>query len=109
MTEDARREVSVELAHEMTRRYIAARKLRDSGFDEEGFRFAAALLAAQRNTKIVGIFARLWKRDGKVRYTKYLPRMWGYLERDLSHPSLRDLKAWFDRHVTQSWRGTLGN
>lgn len=109
LTEDARREVRVELAHLMTRRYVAARKERDAGFDEEAFRFAAALLAAQRNTKIVGIFARLWKRDGKQRYMQYLPRMWGYLERDLSHPALRDLKSWFDRHVPRDWRGTLGN
>ena len=109
LVEDARREVSVDLAHEMTRRYIAARKARDAGFDEEAFRFAAALLAAQRNTKIIGIFARLWKRDGKARYTQYLPRMWGYLDRDLSHPALHGLKSWFDRHVPRAWRGTLGN
>jgi hypothetical protein len=109
LVEDARRDVRVELAHLMTRRYIGARKARDASFDEEAFRFAAALLAAQRNTKIVGIFARLWKRDGKLRYTKYLPRMWGYLERDLSHPALRALRSWFDRHVPHEWRGTLGN
>jgi len=109
LTEDARREVSIDLAEAMTRRYIAARRADDSRFDEEAFRFAAALLAAQRNTKIVGIFARLWKRDGKPRYTQYLPRMWGYLKRDLDYPALSDLKSWFDAHVPQAWRGTLGN
>lgn len=109
LTEDARRDVSVELADAMARRYIEARRAGDARFDEEAFRFAAALLAAQRNTKIVGIFARLWKRDGKPRYTQFLPRMWGYLARDLNHPALSPLKAWFDRHVPQTWRGTLGN
>lgn len=109
LVEDARREVSVDLADAMTRRYIAARKAENARFDEEAFCFAAALLAAQRNTKIVGIFARLWKRDGKVRYTQYLPRMWGYLDRDLTHPALASLKSWFDRHIPRSWRGTLGN
>ena len=108
LTEDARRDVSVELADAMTRRYIAARKA-SGGFDETAFRFAAALLAAQRNTKIVGIFARLWKRDGKPRYTQFLPRMWGYLARDLDHPALGALRGWFDRHVPQAWRGTLGS
>jgi aminoglycoside/choline kinase family phosphotransferase len=108
LTEDARRDVSVDLAEAMTRRYIAARR-GDGHFDEEAFRFAAALLAAQRNTKIVGIFARLWKRDGKPRYTHYLPRMWGYLRRDLNHPALGELKGWFDRHIPHAWRGTLGN
>lgn len=108
LTEDARRDVSVDLAEAMTQRYIAARKALDVRFDEEAFRFAAALLAAQRNTKIVGIFARLWKRDGKPRYTQYLPRMWGYLARDLQHPALGDLKRWFDTHIPRAWRGTLG-
>lgn len=108
LTEDARRDVSVELAEAMTTRYIEARR-GQRGFDEEAFRFAAALLAAQRNTKIVGIFARLWKRDGKPRYTTMLPRMWGYLARDLKHPALAPLKTWFDRHIPQDWRGTLGN
>jgi aminoglycoside/choline kinase family phosphotransferase len=109
LTEDARREVSPALADAMTARYVGLRKAADAQFDEESFRFAAALLAAQRNTKIVGIFARLWKRDGKPRYTQYLPRMWRYLERDLSHGALKDLKAWFDKHIPQSSRGTLGN
>lgn len=109
LTEDARREVSVELADAMTARYIQRRLTDDRQFDEEAFRFAAALLAAQRNTKIVGIFARLWKRDGKPRYTQFLPRMWRYLERDLSHGALGDLKSWFDKHVPQDYRGTLGN
>ena len=45
-------------------------------------------MAAQRNAKIAGIFARLYKRDGKPRYLAYLPRVWGYLNRDLEHPAL---------------------
>ncbi len=109
LTEDARREVSIDLANSMMKRYVDLRRRTDPAFDEEAFRFAAALLAAQRNTKIVGIFSRLWKRDGKPRYTQYLPRMWGYLDRDLSHPALGTLKAWFDRHIPREWRGTLGN
>lgn len=109
LTEDARREVSPALAQAMTDRYVARRRAESAAFDEEGFRFAAALLAAQRNTKIVGIFARLWKRDGKPRYTQYLPRMWRYLERDLSHPALAGLRGWFEKHIPQTYRGTLGN
>jgi aminoglycoside/choline kinase family phosphotransferase len=49
----------------------------------------------------------LWKRDGKPRYTRFLPRMWGYLDRDLRHPALVGLNRWFDRAVPQSWRGAL--
>jgi aminoglycoside/choline kinase family phosphotransferase len=107
LLEDARRDVPPPLAAAMIERYITGRKARDASFDVEGFKLAAALLAAQRNTKIVGIFARLWKRDGKPRYTKFLPRMWGYLDRDLRHPKLAALKQWFDKSIPPAWRGAL--
>ena len=54
-------------------------------------------LGAQRNTKILGIFARLARRDGKPRYLQHIPRIWRYLERDLAHPELAPLAAWYDR------------
>ena len=73
-------------------------------------RAAYALLGAQRNAKILGIFTRLWKRDGKPRYLAFQPRMWGYMERDLQHPALAPVKAWFDKYVPAEkraahWRG----
>jgi aminoglycoside/choline kinase family phosphotransferase len=52
----------------------------------------------------VGIFARLYKRDGKARYLAFLPRVWGYLERDLAHPALADLRAWYDRLIPKTKR-----
>ena len=61
-------------------------------------------MAAQRNAKIVGIFARLYSRDGKARYLAFLPRVWGHLERDLSHPALAGLKAWYDRVIPKDKR-----
>ena len=56
-------------------------------------------LAAQRNTRILGVFCRLWKRDGKDRYKTFQPRMWGLLERDLAHASMVDVRAWFDANI----------
>ena len=105
LLEDARRDVAPELAAAMTARY-----LEESGADEaknESFRVAAALLAAQRNAKIIGIFARLAKRDKKPRYLAHLPRVWRYMDKDLSHPALRDLRRWYDRHVPPHLRGAL--
>ena len=58
-------------------------------FDEAAY----ALLGAQRNAKILGIFTRLWKRDGKPRYLAFQPRVWAYLERNLAHPALAPVKA----------------
>jgi hypothetical protein len=105
LTEDARRDVSPELAEAMTRRYIAAVRDRGLPLDEEAFRASVAVYAAQRNAKIVGIFSRLYKRDGKPRYLDYLPRVWGYLNRDLQHPAMAKLKAWYDRTIPMAARG----
>jgi aminoglycoside/choline kinase family phosphotransferase len=96
--EDARRDVPEEIERRMIDRYIAA-----SGNAEE-FEAAYWALAAQRNTRILGVFTRLWKRDGKPHYRKFQPRMWGLLERDLAHPGLEPVRDWFDRHVSEDYR-----
>ena len=44
-------------------------------------------LGAQRATKILGIFARLDRRDGKPQYLRHIPRIWRYLRRSLIHPA----------------------
>lgn len=87
LLQDARRDVSPQLEARMLARYIAASKSRP-GFSEEEFRSTYAILGAQRNAKIVGIFTRLSRRDGKPVYLQHLPRVWRYLERDLAHPAL---------------------
>ena len=97
LLQDARRDVPEALEAAMIARYAARRP-----FDEAAY----ALLGAQRNAKILGIFTRLWKRDGKPRYLAFQPRVWGYLERDLAHPALAPVKAWFDAHVPAEKRAT---
>jgi hypothetical protein len=99
LLEDARRDVALELAEAMMQRYIEARRKTDAAFDGDAYRAQAAAVAAQRNAKIAGIFARLYKRDGKPRYLSYLPRVWGYLERDLQYPALAPLRRWYDRKI----------
>jgi N-acetylmuramate 1-kinase len=93
LLQDARRDVEPALERAMLSYY------RDATGADADFDWHYALLGAQRNTKIIGIFTRLWKRDGKERYLGFLPRMWGLLERDLAHPGLAELKQWFDRHI----------
>jgi hypothetical protein len=63
------------------------------------FRAHYEILGAQRNTKILGIFTRLWKRDGKAHYLELQPRVWRYLERNLAHPALGPVREWFDASV----------
>src|SRR6185312_6805595 len=101
----ARRDVAPELMAQATRHYLDTMKGHGADVDEPSFRAAMAVMAAQRNAKIAGIFARLYKRDGKPRYLGYLPRVWGYLNRDLEHPALAPLKAWYDRHIPREKRG----
>ncbi len=76
----------------MTEAYIAASRDEGVALDPAHFRLTAAVLAAQRNAKIIGIFARLFKRDNKPRYLAHLPRVWRYMEGDLQHPALAKLK-----------------
>jgi hypothetical protein len=104
LVEDARRDVPPALAESATRHYLDASREFGAPVDEERFRAEMAVMAAQRNTKIVGIFARLFLRDGKRRYLDHMPRVWNYLEQDLSHPLLADLRHWYDRVLPKAKR-----
>ena len=99
LLQDARRDVHPDLEAAMLDRYR-----RITGADDR-FVDAYHVLGAQRNAKIIGIFTRLWQRDGKPRYPGLCPRVWGYLERDLQHPSLAPVKAWFDANIPAHLRG----
>jgi N-acetylmuramate 1-kinase len=93
MLEDARRDVSPHVERAMLDHYMATTG-RDAAFES-----AYWALGAQRNTRILGLFVRLWKRDNKPHYKQFQPRMWGLLERDLAHPELAMVKVWFDANI----------
>jgi N-acetylmuramate 1-kinase len=92
---DARVDVPEMVEIALLSRYTRARRARDPGFDAPQFAKAYATLAAQRCSKILGIFARLDARDGKPQYLRHMPRVWGYLQRSLAHPALVPLGAWY--------------
>jgi hypothetical protein len=94
LIEDARRDVAPQTAAMAFERYLNA----FDSLDKDAFLTEASLLAAQRNCKIIGIFARLAIRDNKPHYLNYLPRVWGHLKSDLKHPSLEALDRWFERY-----------
>lgn len=96
---DARVSVDQELELQLLTRYVKARRGADAAFDPAGFARAYAVMAAQRNTKLLGLFARLDKRDGKPAYLKHIPRIRAYLDRALAHPTLADLREWFETFV----------
>ena len=99
LLQDARVDVAPDLEAGLIDRYCSAAANEDRGFDRDAFGFAYAALGAQRSTKILGIFARLARRDGKAAYLRHTPRLWRYLERYLEHPGLTLLRAWYDRHL----------
>jgi aminoglycoside/choline kinase family phosphotransferase len=96
--EDARRDVPPEIEREMIDHYVSA------AGNGQAFERAYWTLAAQRNTRILGVFTRLWKRDDKPHYRRFQPRMWGLLERDLAQAGLEPVREWFDTNVTPLYR-----
>jgi len=96
LCQDARVTVSAELETHLTARYCAGRRADNPNFDEDRFRRDYAILAAQRATKILGIFARLNDRDGKPNYLRHIPRLHAYLDRCLGHAALSDIRSWYE-------------
>jgi tRNA threonylcarbamoyl adenosine modification protein YjeE len=102
LLQDARLDVPEALEAELLARYCAARGAHSQHFSSDQFRTLYATLGAQRNSKILGIFARLAKRDGKRGYLAHIPRVARYLERDLAHPALAALRAWYARELPRA-------
>ena len=93
LLEDARRDVDPAVAHGLKRRYL------DSfpDLDREAFAASWAILAAQRHAKVIGLFTRLWRRDGKALYLRHIPRVWRLLDTALAHPRLLAVRQWLDQ------------
>jgi N-acetylmuramate 1-kinase len=97
LAEDARITVSVGLERDLVDHYLSLRRESDAGFDTAAFVEAYAIVAAQRATRILGVFARLANRDGKTGYLRHIPRVREYLARSLSHPVLSGLSLWYEK------------
>lgn len=102
LLEDARRDVSPATVDACYTQFTAALRADAADFDHR-----YALLGAQRNAKIIGIFTRLCVRDGKAHYLHYLPRVWGHFMQDLQHPALAGIRAFVETHVPERWRGAF--
>jgi aminoglycoside/choline kinase family phosphotransferase len=101
LIEDARRDVSPEVAKRVTERYLAA----FPDLDREDFARSRAILGAQRHAKVIGIFTRLCVRDGKADYLGHIPRVWRLLEAACAHPALASIQDWLDSHIPADKRG----
>ena len=99
LLQDARIDVPEQLELALLTRYIKARHAADDSFDPAGFAEIYAIMSAQRNTRLLGTFARLNRRDGKPQYLRHQPRIWTYLSRSLAHPVLSGLREWYSANV----------
>jgi tRNA threonylcarbamoyl adenosine modification protein YjeE len=99
LLQDARIDVPEALELALLTRYIKARRAADDTFDPAGFAELYVIMSAQRNTRLLGTFARLNRRDGKPQYLRHQPRIWTYLSRSLAHPALSRIRQWYSAHV----------
>jgi tRNA threonylcarbamoyl adenosine modification protein YjeE len=99
LAQDARIDVPADIEQALLARYVAARKPSAASFDEDEFRAHYAIMSAQRNTRLLGTFARLNRRDSKPHYLKHQPRIWDYLHRSLAHPALEPVRDWYAANV----------
>jgi aminoglycoside/choline kinase family phosphotransferase len=99
LLQDARIDIPEQLELALLTRYIKARRAADEGFDPAGFAELYAIMSLQRNTRLLGTFARLNRRDGKPQYLRHQPRIWAYLSRSLAHPALASTLEWYSANV----------
>jgi len=99
LLQDARIDVPEQIELALLSRYIKARRASDNTFDPAGFAELYAIMSAQRNTRLLGTFARLNRRDGKPQYLRHQPRIWTYLNRSLAHPALARAREWYVANV----------
>jgi len=99
LIEDARRDVAPKAYAQCLERYVAM-----TGLDARDFHTGFALMAAQRHARVIGLFVRLWRRDGKPEYLPHLPRVWRLFERSLKHEALGPLRQWVDRLLPPALR-----
>jgi aminoglycoside/choline kinase family phosphotransferase len=99
LAQDARVDMSEALEIALVSRYVRGRKNDEPAFDPAAFAESYAMMSAQRNTRLLGVFSRLNRRDGKPHYLRHQPRIWSYLQRALAHPALVELRQWFEDHV----------
>jgi len=99
LLQDARIDVPEQLELTLLTRYIRARRAADASYDAASFAELYAIMSAQRNTRLLGTFARLNRRDGKPQYLRHQPRIWTYLNRSLAHPALAAFREWYAADV----------
>jgi N-acetylmuramate 1-kinase len=93
LLQDARRFVDAEFESQMKQYY-----LEKTGHNKQQFTATYDLLGLQKNFKIVGIFNRIYKQHGHLKYHKCCPTVWQYIERALNKPEFFAVAAWMKKY-----------
>ena len=97
LIDDVRIKLPLNLQEKLLNFYYYKSKLKKEEY--QNLKNDFEILSVQRNLKILGIFVRLFKRDGKSNYLKYLPYTWSLIERRLKNPLFKDLNLLFKKHL----------
>jgi len=97
LIDDVRLKLPINLQENLLKYYIRKSKINNKGqfYLKNDF----DILSVQRNLKILGIFVRLYKRDKKPNYLKYLPYTWALLERRMKNPIFNKLNILFEKYL----------
>jgi len=99
LAQDARLDIPEDVEIALLSRYVLGRRTHNPVFDAAGFAATYAVMSAQRNTRLLGVFSRLNRRDGKPHYLLHQPRIFTYLSRSLNHPAMRSAGDWYAAHL----------
>ena len=97
LIDDVRIKLPQELQNKLFKFYWQGSKYKNE--KEEKLKNDFDILSVQRNLKILGIFVRLWKRDNKTNYLKYLPYTWTLIERRLKNPIFKNLNLLMQKNL----------
>lgn len=103
LLEDERRDVSESVRQELIEDYFTGRP----DIDTPEMRETLALVAMQRHTRVIGIFMRLYQRDGKSKYLNMIPFVWELVERHLNEPMFTPYREWIETHIPAHVRHTV--
>ena len=103
LIDDVRIKTSVKLKNEIYNYYLK-KNSKIYRVNSQKFLEDFNILSVQRSLKIIGIFSRLFKRDKKKRYLKYIPYTWELLEMRMNSEIFSELKKILDDNIPKKFR-----
>ena len=100
LIDDVRIKTSTKLKNQIYNYYLSKAYKTNSKKFLEDFN----ILSVQRSLKIIGIFSRLFKRDKKNLYLKFIPYTWKLLELRIKEEIFLELKKILDKSISKKIR-----